>query len=363
MSRCYWLPRLPPLPWRLAARRPSWSSRSSVAGRGRRSPLLAIAFAVFWIPERSGAWVLPVVAIALAVLYPFYLDEDVHDPGVRRVAGRRDGRRDARLHHDGRRAEHRRRLRGAARPRLRRVLRDGRVHRRVVRRRSSSREVPARLRTSAPSGIDSRTAGGIHVSIWLLLAARRRRHRALRDHDRPADAAAARRLPRDRDARLRRDPAADRAQRRQPLRHRLQPDERPERDHAARRARAGGTALRRDRRLPARELPAVLQRELLGHQIQSTDVFFWTAARAAADHRLLLAAAARLAARPRVGRDPRGRDRGGRDGHAADADEDVGVRDAARSSAASPARTTRASRARRSPATSSSTSRCSSSAW
>ena len=78
---------------------------------------------------------------------------------------------------------------------------------------------------------------GIHVSIWILLVAGRVPHRARRDPDRAADAAAARRLPRDRDARLRRDPAPDRAQRRQPLRHRLQPHERPERDHADRRAR------------------------------------------------------------------------------------------------------------------------------
>ena len=50
-------------------------------------------------------------------------------------------------------------------------------------------------------------------------------------------------------------------------------------------------------------------------------------ARAAADHRLLLDPAARLAARPRLDRDPRGRDRGRGDGRAADADEDLVVRD------------------------------------
>ena len=82
-------------------------------------------------------------------------------------------------------------------------------------------------------------SGGLHVSIWLLLIAGRHHHGVLRDRDRPADTAAARRLPRDRDARLRRDPAADRAQRRQLLRHRLQPDERPQRDHADRLARFG----------------------------------------------------------------------------------------------------------------------------
>ena len=102
---------------------------------------------------------------------------------------------------------------------------------------------------------------------------------------------------------------------------------------------------------------------VFGHQIQSADVFFWTALAAAAVHRLLLAAAARLAARPRVGRDPRGRDRGRGDGRPADADEDLGLRDG---------RVLRRRRRRvlrelqeRAPsrATSSSTSRSSSSAW
>ena len=51
--------------------------------------------------------------------------------------------------------------------------------------------------------------------MWLvlILAGRSRRHR--RHHHRPADAAPARRLPRDRDARLRRDHPAGRPQRRQ----------------------------------------------------------------------------------------------------------------------------------------------------
>ena len=67
------------------------------------------------------------------------------------------------------------------------------------------------------------SAPGFHISIWLILLAaglvdgvRRRAHR-------PADAAPARRLPRDRHARFRRDHPADRAQRRRLLRHRLQP--------------------------------------------------------------------------------------------------------------------------------------------
>ena len=69
---------------------------------------------------------------------------------------------------------------------------------------------------------------------------------------------------------------------------------------------------------PAAQLPAV---------VRPRPVVLLDRARAAAVHRLLLGAAPRLAARPRLDRDPRGRDRGGRDGRAADADEDLVVRD------------------------------------
>ena len=76
---------------------------------------------------------------------------------------------------------------------------------------------------------------GFHFSIWLVLLDGRHRDGDRRRADRAADAAAPRRLPRHRHARLRRDPAADRAQRRQSLRHGLQPHERHRRDHADRR--------------------------------------------------------------------------------------------------------------------------------
>ena len=55
--------------------------------------------------------------------------------------------------------------------------------------------------------------------------------------------------------------------------------------------------------------------------------FFWTARRDPAHHRLLQHPPARLPARARVDRDPRGRDGGRRHGHPVDADEDLGVRD------------------------------------
>ena len=56
--------------------------------------------------------------------------------------------------------------------------------------------------------------------------------------------------------------SADRAQQRQLLRHRLQPDERAERDHADRLARLRQHLSHWTGRLPAGELPAVLQRDV-----------------------------------------------------------------------------------------------------
>ena len=76
-----------------------------------------------------------------------------------------DGR-DGRLHDDGDRPEHRRRLRGPARPRLRRVLRG----RRYTAGWFASQQFDQGRSTSAPSG--SPTAlPGIHISIWLVLLA------------------------------------------------------------------------------------------------------------------------------------------------------------------------------------------------
>ena len=147
-------------------------------------------------------------------------------------------------------------------------------------------------------------------------------------------------------------------------RHRLQPDERPERDHADRLDRASATTSRSwtGGLLPANYLQCC-NAKYLGHQIQSTDLFFWTAIVLLAVHGLLLAAAAVLAPRPRLDRDPRGRDRRRGDGHPADADEDVGVRERRVLRRHRRRVLRRRSRARRSRATSTSTSRSSSSAW
>ena len=69
---------------------------------------------------------LPAALIILVLIYPKYVDSLQRlaaDRGLRPV-GQLDGDHD-RLHDDGRRAEHRRRLRGAARPRVRRLLAAG----------------------------------------------------------------------------------------------------------------------------------------------------------------------------------------------------------------------------------------------
>src|SRR5665213_4628812 len=66
-----WLRRVPPLPWRLAGQL-GLISIFLFAGVPSLAAALAIAFGIFWVPPRYRTWALPVVAIALAVLYPFY---------------------------------------------------------------------------------------------------------------------------------------------------------------------------------------------------------------------------------------------------------------------------------------------------
>ena len=85
--------------------------------------------------------------------------------------------------------------------------------------------------------------------------------------------------------------------------------------------------LQRDRRVPAVELPHVLQGEGPRPPAPVDRRVLLDGDRASALHGVLLAPAAVLAPRARVDRDPRGRDGRGGDGRAADADEDVGVRE------------------------------------
>ena len=129
------------------------------------------------------------------------------------------------------------------------------------------RQRPSRLGRRRPE------RGGIHVSIWLVLDLAGIITGDHRRPDRPADAAAARRLPRDRHARLRRDHAPDRAQRRQPS-ARLQPDERPAGDQPDRPAWLRQPASPTGPACPG--LPS-FNSTFLGREIGGIDVFYWTA--------------------------------------------------------------------------------------
>ena len=115
---------------------------------------------------------------------------------------------------DGARPEHRRGLRRPPRPRLRGLLRDRRLTGAGSGRASSSkagerRGLHAPRRRAAP-----RTCPGIHLNFLLILVFAVDHHDDRRDADRVADPAPARRLHRDRHARLRRDHRPHRHQRR-----------------------------------------------------------------------------------------------------------------------------------------------------
>ena len=65
------VPRLPPLPWRLAAEA-ALVAAFLVFGPRAFAYVLAIGFALFWVPDRYRTWALPVVVVLLVVLYPTY---------------------------------------------------------------------------------------------------------------------------------------------------------------------------------------------------------------------------------------------------------------------------------------------------
>ncbi len=71
IAAVYWIYRLPPLPWRLAAQAVLVALFLALGPRSF-GLLLAAAFAVFWVPERRRSWLVPAVAIGAAVFYPFY---------------------------------------------------------------------------------------------------------------------------------------------------------------------------------------------------------------------------------------------------------------------------------------------------
>ena len=178
----------------------------------------------------ESSWIV-VGLLVLALIYPSIVESLQSLPLDRRLhpehglAGDHD-----RVHDDGGRAQHRRRLRGPARPRVRRLLRRRRLCRGLARLRAVLPGRPAPRRRRAVEG----HARDPHLDV-ARADHRRLLHDARRDRDRPAHAAPAWRLPRDRDTRLRRDRPAVRPQRRQRLR--LRPHARHLRDQPDRLAR------------------------------------------------------------------------------------------------------------------------------
>ncbi len=78
VAAVYWIYRLPPLPWRAAAQGalllPFLIAAAAGAFTGAWSLFLALAigFAASWVPRTQRTWTMPLLALALAVLYPFY---------------------------------------------------------------------------------------------------------------------------------------------------------------------------------------------------------------------------------------------------------------------------------------------------
>jgi branched-chain amino acid transport system permease protein len=72
VSALVWLRRLPPIPWRLLAEAALFAI--FIYPEPSLAIALAIGFAVFWIPARERRWAIPVAALVLAITYPFYFD-------------------------------------------------------------------------------------------------------------------------------------------------------------------------------------------------------------------------------------------------------------------------------------------------
>ena len=204
--------------------------------------------------------------------------------------------------------EHHRRLRRPARPRLRRVLRDRRVHDGLVRlgllraRQRRGGHPHPRRRASRP------TCPGIHFNFLHRAGARGHLHDDRGHAHRPADAAPARRLHRDRDARVRRDHRPPRGQRR-----RASID-------------LGGHAAHRPAARASRRWTRSTCRSSTRSRLLDLQTVVLVRARPGGDRAVRELPAARLAARPRVDRAARGRGRRGRDGRPGRQDEAAGLR-------------------------------------
>jgi branched-chain amino acid transport system permease protein len=71
VAAMYWIYRLPPLPWRLAGQA-ALVVIYLATGVWSLAIALAIGFAAFWIPTRRRSWAMPAIVLGLTVLYPFY---------------------------------------------------------------------------------------------------------------------------------------------------------------------------------------------------------------------------------------------------------------------------------------------------
>ena len=69
-----WLRKLPRLPWQLALQAVLVIVFAAVGPRSL-AVLLAIVFAVLWLPHRYRKWLFPLAALATAVLYPFFVSK------------------------------------------------------------------------------------------------------------------------------------------------------------------------------------------------------------------------------------------------------------------------------------------------
>ncbi|HLM35234.1 MAG TPA: branched-chain amino acid ABC transporter permease [Gaiellaceae bacterium] len=77
VAALFWLPKVTPIPWRLVAEAAILAIAGAIAGAGK-APwslpfVLAIAFAAWWIPTRYRRWAIPLLVILAVVFYPFYL--------------------------------------------------------------------------------------------------------------------------------------------------------------------------------------------------------------------------------------------------------------------------------------------------
>ena len=71
IAALYWIHQMPPLPWELAGQAVVVLI-FLITGPRSLAATLAIAFGIFWIPKPYRRWAFPTIAIALTILYPFY---------------------------------------------------------------------------------------------------------------------------------------------------------------------------------------------------------------------------------------------------------------------------------------------------